>query len=421
MSTTTATIELEPTLTGLNFPTSVTFGPDGTMYITETGLPFGGAPVGGRVLRVANGATEVLVDKLPPPVNGVAYHDGFLYVSVGGQPAEIFRIPATGGEKETILTGFVGPGNYQLNMVAFGPDGKMYFSTGAMSNLGIAGLDGFDLGWLRQLPHAVDVPGYEIELSGQSVETTDPTHPGETTRTGAFAQWGEVLPAGTRIKPQLPCTSAVMRANPDGSDLELVAWGVRNGFGLMFMPDGRLIAADQGSDDRGSRPIGNAPELIFEIEQGRWYGWPDFIGNVPVTDERFLPQSGKPLEFVLQNHAELPAPEAALVELEVHSAACKMDNTPDGKIVIALFGDEVPMTAPFGPKAGRRLGLIDPNGWTVDYIGVPQAIHRPIDVAYGPDGGLYVLDFGHFDPGRGGPTEATAGSGGVWKAEAGAL
>jgi glucose/arabinose dehydrogenase len=416
MGTSTASIALEPVVTGLNFPTTATFGPDGALFITETGLPFGGAPAGGRVLRVCGDETEVLIDKLPPPVNGVAYRDGYLYVSVGGQPAEIFRIPATGGEKETLLTGFVGPGNYQLNMVAFGPDDKMYFTTGAMSNLGIAGLDGFDLGWLRQLPHAVDVPGYDIELSGQWVETTDPTNPGHTTKTGAFAQWGEVLPAGTRIPGQLPCTSAVMRANPDGSELELVAWGVRNGFGLLFLPDGRLICTDQGSDDRGSRPIGDAPELLFEIVKGQWYGWPDFIGDVPVTEDRFIPQSGERLQFVLQNHDELPAPQKALLEIEVHSAACKMANTPDGKIVVALFGDEVPMTAPFGPKAGRRIGLIDPDGWTIDYIGVPEGVHRPIDVNYGPDGSLYVLDFGHFDPGRGGPTQATPGSGGVWKA-----
>ena len=65
MSTSTASIALEPVVTGLNFPTTATFGPDGAMFITETGLPFGGAPVGGRVLRVVDGETEVLIDKLP--------------------------------------------------------------------------------------------------------------------------------------------------------------------------------------------------------------------------------------------------------------------------------------------------------------------------------------------------------------------
>jgi glucose/arabinose dehydrogenase len=210
-----------------------------------------------------------------------------------------------------------------------------------------------------------------------------------------------------------------MRCEPDGSGLELVAWGVRNGFGLLFLPDGRLIVTDQGSDDRGSRPIGKAPELLFEIIEGEWYGWPDFIGDVPVNSPRFAPEQGGPPEFILANHDELPAPHAALAEIETHAAACKMANMPDGRVVLALFGDEVPMTAPSGPKAGRSLAIIDPDGWGVETVRVP-GLQRPIDVQYGSDGSLYVVDFGHFEPARG-SMEATAGSGGVWKALPGQL
>jgi hypothetical protein len=43
-------------------------------------------------------------------------------------------------------------------MVAFGPDNKMYFSQGAMTSTAIAGLDAYELGWLRILPHAHDIP-----------------------------------------------------------------------------------------------------------------------------------------------------------------------------------------------------------------------------------------------------------------------
>ena len=62
-----------------------------------------------------------------------------------------------------------------------------------------------------------------------------------------------------------------MRANLDGSQLELVAWGIRNAFGLGFLPDGRLLATDQGADQRGSRPIVAGPELLNEVKQGSWY------------------------------------------------------------------------------------------------------------------------------------------------------
>ena len=56
-----------------------------------------------------------------------------------------------------------------------------------------------------------------------------------------------------------------------------MAWGLRNAYGLGFLPDGRLIATEQSADARGSRPIGNAPDALYVVEQGAWYGWPDFV------------------------------------------------------------------------------------------------------------------------------------------------
>ncbi|HEY4278845.1 MAG TPA: hypothetical protein VGM91_11520 [Conexibacter sp.] len=207
----------------------------------------------------------------------------------------------------------------------------------------------------------------------------------------------------------------MMRCDPDGSNLELVAWGLRNAFGLLFLQDGRLIVTDQGSDDRGSRPIGNVPDLLFEVRKDAYYGFPDFIGGVPVSDPRFKPEEGDAPEMILANNDELPPPERALLEFEPHVAAVKLDEAPDGRIVVALFGDEVPMTAPSGPRVGRAVGVVDPSDWSMETVAVAP-LYRPIDVKFGPDGALYVLDFGHFEPGRG-TMDATAGSGGLWRTE----
>ncbi len=407
--------ELEVVADGLNFPSSLTFDDAGTPYVAETGLPFAGAPRGGRIWRLDGDGRTLLAEGLRPPVNGLVYHDGWLYVTEGGYPGRISRLSPDGGELETIIDSLPGPGNYQTNMVAFGPDGKLYFSQGAMTNTGIIGLDAYDLGWLRLLPHEHDIPGLEIELKDVSVETPDPFNEGQTVRTGAFTEWGTVQPAGTRIKAQLPATSAMMRVDLDGSNLELVAWGLRNAFGILFLRDGRLIVTDQGSDDRGSRPVGNIPEIIFEVKEGAWYGFPDFIGGVPISDPRFRPEVGEAPEFILSNHHELPPPERALVELTPHVAATKLAEAPDGRIVVALFGDEVPMVAPSGPRVGRNLAVVDPTDWSHTVRDVPP-LYRPIDVAFHPDGSLYVLDFGHFEPGRG-TMDATAGSGGLWKTD----
>jgi glucose/arabinose dehydrogenase len=315
-----------------------------------------------------------------------------------------------------VVDGLPGPGNYQTNMVAFGPDGKLYFSQGAMTNTGVIGLDAYDLGWLQLLPHARDIPGLEVVVRHAEFATDDPRAGGTGHAvTGPFADFGTVHPEGTRIPAALPCSSAVMRCDPGGSNLELVAWGLRNAFGLLFLRDGRLIVTDQGADDRGSRPVGNVPDLLFAVEPGRWYGWPDYVGVVPICDARFAPENGAAPDFILASHGELPGPQRPLAEFTSHVAATKLDQAPDGRIVVAMFGDEVPMTAPSGERVGRNLAVVDPADWSATFLPTP-GLHRPLDVRFGPDGALYLLDFGHFEPGRG-SMKATPGSGSIVRGE----
>lgn len=407
---------------GLSFPTGITFDDSGTLYVAESGLSFGGAPPGGRILEVrADGTLRVLIAGLRSPVNGVTWHQGSLYISEGGHPARITRLDPR-GVLSVVLEGLPGPGNYHTNMVVFGADGWMYFSQGAMTNSGIVGLDAYEVGWLKRLPHDHDLPGYDVTLTGESVETADPLH-GESarTRTGAFAPFGSVLQKGVKLRASLPCTAAVMRCRPDGRDLELVAWGLRNAYGLGFLPDGRLLATDQGADDRGSRPIGNAPDLLYDIRPGGWYGWPDFIGGEPVTDPKYHPTRGARPRYLLASHAALPAPEPALLRFPSHTCAVKLAVVPDAsapgwKLVVALFGDEAPMTTPMGQRVGRSLAVVDPVSWTMREI-CDASLVRPIDVRFDARRRvLYVLDFGEFEMTADQGVEARAGTGRLWEA-----
>ncbi|HYO66750.1 MAG TPA: hypothetical protein VEU33_11755 [Archangium sp.] len=405
---------------GLDFPTSVAFDARGRPHVTESGLPFGGRRPGGRVLRIEpDGRAVSLCDEgLRQPLNGLLFHEGSFYLSEGGFPGRISRL-SPDGQRTTVLDGLPGLGNYHTNMAVLGPDGKLYFSQGAMTNSGVIGLDAYELGWLKRLPHNHDIPGLDIALRSQAFETEDPLRgEGHRARTGAFSSFGAVPEAGQRLKGSVPCTASVMRCNLDGSGLELVAWGLRNAYGLLFLPDGRLLATDQGADDRGSRPIGNAPDVLFEVRQGRWYGWPDFVAGQPVTDERFRPVRGPRPEPVLANHAELPVPERPLVEFAVNAAATKLDVIPEGPhrwaghVLVALFGDEKPMTAPRGPKVGRSLARIDPWDWSIHAVEIGP-FRRPIDVRV-HGGEVYVLDFGEFEMEQDG-VKAQAGTGALWK------
>jgi glucose/arabinose dehydrogenase len=299
-------------------------------------------------------------------------------VSEGGHPQRISRV-SLDGTVTTVLEGLPGPGNYQLNMVA-------------------------------------------VVLAGVNVDTPDPltADAGARTSTGAFTPFGTLGDPGRRIAGQVPATAAVMRCEPDGSELELVAWGLRNAYGLLFLPDGRLLALDQGADDRGSRPVGDAPDLLFEVRAGAWYGWPDFIGGDPITASRFRPTRGPRPSFVLANHDELPPPERALVTFPPHAAATKLDVAPPnsgawaGQLLVALFGDEAPMTAPPGPKVGRGVARVDLTRGTVEPF-VREPLVRPIDVRFDPAGEwLYVVDFGELEMSDTG-VEATAGTGRLWR------
>ncbi|MBW3560740.1 MAG: PQQ-dependent sugar dehydrogenase, partial [Proteobacteria bacterium] len=232
--------------------------------------------------------------------------------------------------------------------------------------------------------------------------------------------FGTPTAPGQRIPAHLPCTAAVLRCDPDGSALELVAWGLRNAYGLGFLPDGRLLATDQGADDRGSRPVGNAPDLLFEVRQGAWYGWPDFIGGDPITAERYRPERGPAPTFVLANHDELPPPERPLLEFPPHVSAVKFDVAPPasrfaGHLFVALFGDEAPMTAPPGPPAGRSVARVDPSDWSLHPV-VSDPLSRPIDVRFDPAGeALYILDFGQFEMHAERGVVAEEGSGRLWR------
>jgi glucose/arabinose dehydrogenase len=414
---------MERVAENLNFPTSVAVDTEGTVYVAESGLSLGGAPDKGSILRIgSDGRRSCLLTGLRPPVNGVSYHKGSLFISEGGYPGRISRFDLFSGEWMILADQLPGFGNYHTNMAVVGPDEKLYFSQGAMTNSGIIGLDSYDLGWLRHVPHNCDIPGYDVVLTGVNAETTDPreSDTSRKVRTGAFVPFGTSTVPGQKVEGRIPCTSSVMRCNLDGSGLELVAWGLRNAYGLRFLPDGRLLATEQGSDDRGSRPIANCPDFLYEVRRGAWYGWPDFIGGVPVTDPRFQFEGGPETAFLLANHCELPVPERPLLKFETNTSPVKFGVVPSevqscpGHLIVALFGDERYSNAT-GPPAGRELVRINPSDWTIHPVKAPQ-MHRPIDVAFAPYGlAMYVVDFGEFEIAANKKVQARSGSGMLWK------
>lgn len=64
----------------------------------------------------------------------------------------------------------------------------------------------------------------------------------------------------------------ILVANPDGSNLRVYAWGIRNGSGLAINPrNGQLWTSVNERDELGDNL---PPDYITHVQEGGYYGWP---------------------------------------------------------------------------------------------------------------------------------------------------
>ena len=452
---------VEVILKDLTYPTSVEFDSAGVMYVVEGGYSYGDPTAVTRILRVEpDGAmTTMIQGGLSEPVTDLLYEDGRLYVAHRGKISVVEQ-----GRLRDLVTGLPSSGDHHTNQMTAGPDGKIYFGQGTATNSGVVGPDNFEMGWLKEHQNFHDVPARAIRLAEQTFESENPlSEKGGQIRTAAFQPFGQGLPADRTIGGTTKASGAILRMNPDGSDLEVYAWGLRNPFGLVWR-DGTLYASENGFDARGSRPIANDKEDLYEIVQDGWYGWPDFASGLPVTEPQFRPQDGPAPAFVMAEH---PAVEKPLLTFPEHSAATKLAVSPGefgnpGDLFLAFFGHMAPMTGQVdGEHGGHRVVRIDPDTRQVETFfgkqeshgsqagghgaggendhaatGTPQGGQRQtgsagqaqahadesltagprrlMDVVFSPDGqAMYVVDFGAMVVGE--KPQPFAGSGVIWR------
>ncbi|MFP5371163.1 MAG: PQQ-dependent sugar dehydrogenase [Actinomycetes bacterium] len=431
--------EADVVVTDLDEPVHLTFAPDGTCYLTEGGYRIDSPP---RIwqLDVSSGTRRLVFEISEDRWNrsgcltGCAWHDGWLYYAYndhigrfrpGGDPHEV--------AVEEVVTELPSLGDHQVMPPTFGPDGKLYFGTGSATNCGVVGADNIAYEWLRNpaLRHVCDIPGADVTLTGQNFETQDVKGSlRDKVRTGAFVPFGTETRPGQVIPGRVKCTGGILRCNPDGSDLELVAWGFRSPFGLHHSPDGRLLVADHGIDERGSRFVVGDPDDFYEVIEGEWYGFPDYAAGKRLDDPSWT-DGGRGREPVI---ADPPGqPPAPLVTFTPHAAANGFDFSPGadfgfaGDVFIACFGDAAPVTTRRIVPAGFKVARIDmARGRVVDFAvnriagGASVLPHdgfeRPVDCRFGPDGSLYVVDWGEMVPApeRGG-VEIRQRTGVVWR------
>lgn len=427
----------EVVATGFNAPVHCTFDNEGFCYVIESGHKIAEPP---RILKVNvnTGAYDTFFT-LPADrwhktgaMTGACWHQGYLYVM---NTDTLFRLDGQ-GKMEELVTGLPGLGDHQANHPVVGPDGKIYFGQGCATNMGVVGTDNAAFEWLPKHPHVHDIPAHDITLTGRNYEYQNLLGDiNETVITGAYVPFGTPTYAGQIIKGDVKCSGAILRCNPDGSDLEVVAWGLRNPYGLAFHPDGRLFATEHGSDERGRRYIIDDPDDFYEIWEGCWYGWPDYASGIRLDD----PHWGKGGQGRMPVIANPPTtnPPKPFVSFFTHAAANGFDFCRDddfgfkGDAFVACFGDLAPVTTlrRAMTPAGFNVVRVDMLNRTVENFATNKisgpasklphgGFERPSHCQFGPDGALYVVDYGiiKIAPERGG-IRMQMGSGTLWRIE----
>ena len=426
------TVEL--VASGFNAPTHCCFDDQGYCYISETGHKINAKP---RILKVdvQSGTYETWIE-LPEDrwtktgaLTGACWHDNALYIM---NTHELLRLNSE-GDLEEIITGLPGLGDHQSNYPVVGTDGKIYFGQGCATNCGVVGTDNFAYEWLPTFPEFCDVPAQDIVLSGRNYEYRNVLDTVlDKVRTGAYVPFGTETTAGQIIKGNVKCSGSILRCNPDGSELEVVAWGLRNPYGIAFHPDGRLFTTEHGMDERGQRFVVDDWDDFYEVKEGEWYGWPDFASGYRLDDE-YWGELGRGREPVLAEFPN-PSPPRPLVSFERHAGANGVNISADerfgfvGHAFVAQFGDIAPITTPrLATPAGFKVVRIDIESrqivdFAVNKFAGPASklphngFERPSHCQFGPDGALYVVDFGEVEiaPERGG-IRMPLGSGALWR------
>jgi glucose/arabinose dehydrogenase len=198
-------------------------------------------------------------------------------------------------------------------------------------------------------------------------------------------------------------------------------------------PEGKIYCTENAFDDRGSRPVWGAGDVLWEVKQGVWYGWPDFSEGKPIqNDEQFKAPAKDEVRSLIQKLPNEPPTPAAV--FGVHSSANGFDFSSSddfgykGEAFVAEFGDMAPnvgkVLSPVGFKVVRvnvKTGVVrdfavnsgkrnGPASWLSS-----GGLERPISVKFDPAGkSLFVVDFGILRMTEKGP-QAQENTGVIWK------
>jgi glucose/arabinose dehydrogenase len=380
----------------------------------------------------------------------------------GNNTSRVVRIDTSSGKVTTVIRGLP-TGDHPTEQIVV-KDGWLYWSQGSATNAGVTGLDN-------------GAGGNQHEIACERIQLSANVFPSSPTiSTSGYSNFGVQRPLAFvdafdgATSPGM-CTGAILRAriSDPQNTIEPVAWGFRNPYGLRFSPKdhplkGQLLISENGEDERGARPVANAPDRIAIARQGpkgrpEFHGWPDRFGFLDSTQTVFNPETGgdssgtsvenqvkgQTVRHVLNFMPQQPVMPLALEPEDV--AAVGLDFVPDSfatgivkrnAVLLSREGDFGFTGRNGNPTVGHDVEVInftkadnpheltltrfafncaladqrhDPDGTPQCAGDTPQAfagqlrgINRPTTIRFGPDGAAYLVDYGAVrDPGGSDP------------------
>ena len=373
--------------------------------------------------------------------------------------SRIVRVDPGNGRVTPVITGLP-TGDHPTEQILV-KDGWLYWSQGSATNAGVTGHDNGGGG------NQHEIACEQITLS-QNVWDSGDGHVSSGYSNHGQARPGAVVQAFEGATSRGMCTGAILRtrignANTMQNNIEPVAWGFRNPYGIRFSPSdhplkGELMYSENGEDERGARPTNNAPDRIGVARQNadgspEWHGWPDRFGFLDSTQSVFNPKgspaddnpalfANKPVLPVLAFFPQQPKAPLALEPADV--AAVGLDFVPNSFVggIVKKHGVLVSREGDFGfsqangtPEAGHDVELVNftknspteltqlrfafnckqadqrrdtgdgvprCNGETEQaFVMEVRGINRPTTIRFGPDGAAYLVDYGAVrDPGN---------------------
>ncbi|MDB5357590.1 MAG: hypothetical protein JWN24_4043 [Phycisphaerales bacterium] len=456
--------------TGLTAPTAIAYDTDGPSLLVAEGergeepqiwrLPLNG----GKMSRVYPAPGRLPLPFPAPawrifgPIGGMVVHDRKMFVTHRDENdlGVITALDHKGGHK-TIVAGFPTQGDNGLTDLVFNGDtGELWFGCGTATNSGVVSTDNWAIGWLRYHQDVHDIPWRDLELLGYKFQSMNPFAgifgPADVAVTAPFQPFNQSFAIRVSGSPVGKPNGAIYSVSPNGGIPTVKAYGIHNPRGIAINEYGRIYFTNTGMEMRGARPIKDDPDALLHIPNFiAWYGWPDFTADLnSVGDRKYQPpqdmiaRTGYPevRPLIDQGASGLPAPprdqvlEWAFPSL---SGAGKMAFVPatarkefQGSVIITLSGDRSPF-ASGGIKLPRRVGFkivrVDLDRHAVhDFIrntsGLPASstdpnnrdlLERPVDVKFGDDGVMYILDMGRMEV-RDGRERYEPGTGQIFRA-----